>query len=254
MGNEKHSSNWLKPLVMVGVPVAFLVGIVVASLVLEVGWVEFVDLWGIPIGAALLVIVLFLQNGKSTQPSRLRELEKALELQGHPKVDFQFLSSRLARGKTIIFHAPMPSTLTLTDRLLHELSIPALVWLSKSALHRNVQRKLTLAFICIFFAASLVLVHWMPFEVALVVLIGSGVLLVALMGVVDLLLTQAADRAVTKTNNDRAGAKEALSFLYFVPLGWSLLLFPLHRFRVRKRARALLIDLEEGYRADVSDA
>lgn len=92
---------------------------------------------------------------------------------------------------------------------------------------------------------------WMSFEAGLVVLIGSYPLFVALLVIADLLLTQAADRAVTKTDDDRARAKEALGFLYFMPLGWSALLFPLHRFRALMRARALRIDLEAGYRVDV---
>lgn len=192
-----------------------------------------------------------LRNDQGKSPKRLQELGEALAERGLRKVSFQHLTNADLRGKLPLFHSTIPNLLTIPDCILDGMSMPALVWLSSSALHKALQRLLVL--LSAFLAFCFII---LPAADTFPIIIGISVLVVGfsiylfVVARIDMAMTEAADRAVTKNDSDRQAAQEALSFLYYLPLGWKAVLFPLHKVRSGCRARALGIELVRGFRAD----
>ena len=120
-----------------------------------------------------------------------------------------------------------------------------------SALHEATRR--TLILLALLFA-YLLAVFWLsdavPVIVSIPILIVGCVGFMLLSVRIDMEQTQMADRAVTLTESDKQAAREALSFLYYMPLGWKVVMFPWHGLRCRSRARALAIELERGFLAE----
>ena len=213
-----------------------------------------IGLMGLPLGLGIGLVILMRRSNMMPIPERLMELRAALAASGHPDIRFQYFSADDIRGKIPQLHSSIPSFLTISDLILKELSPRALLWLARSALHRGASRAITIFLVVVLFTAVIQLaMDGLALAHSLTLLLLALVITLIALGAMDLAFSQAADRAVTNSHEDRLAAKEALSFLYYTPLGCAAVLSPLQRLRSRARANAVGILLERGFRSELQD-
>lgn len=206
---------------------------------------------GLGLGLTFLFVYLFGSSGDKTLESGTEpELEELIAL-GHRRGQITISASDYPRPVT------MGSSLIIPRQVLDTWSPRAIRWwvaVEHQLFERNKQ---LLGLFCILSLMGLVGVGFGMRQNSIFLVAGSGLVclfLIILLAIQDRPKVLSIDREVTKTEEDRLAAKEALSNAYFVQVDRPLSKrFMLSASFLKRRADALGITLERGFHVPRGD-